>query len=302
MDRALTILEALVKEEPLEIPRQRVDAVRVNVEIGIIRLGKGDFLAALDAFLQAESWIDAAYVAERVMTVEELAAFVDAHQNDAAMKAPPAMALSWYLRMPRGDMVAYLLGRRYARAGDWERARNHLPAEWHDELDALTGHLVRSRHASLSAEERAMERFQAARVVRRHGMELMGTELGPDWRLFGGAYEPELGVDARIDLLASPDEKTRVLRHRLPVDKRYHYRYVAADMGWEAAALLPDNHDLTARILYESGGWLKERDPKAADRFYKALVNRCRQLPIGKEADRCRWFPPGYYEDVKDSE
>ena len=59
----------------------------------------------------------------------------------------------------------------------------------------------------------------------------------------------------------------------------------------EAANLLPDNHDETARILCIAGCWLKNRDPIAADVYYKALVRRCRKTALGAEADRLRWFP-----------
>jgi len=55
--------------------------------------------------------------------------------------------------------------------------------------------------------------------------------------------------------------------------------------------LMPDNSADTARVLWTAGGWLKDRDPKEADRFYKALVNRCRKTDLGREADGLRWFP-----------
>ena len=44
-------------------------------------------------------------------------------------------------------------------------------------------------------------------------------------------------------------------------------------------------------MLWQAGTWLKSRDPKAADRFYKALVRRCGTTRLGQEADRLRWFP-----------
>ena len=74
-------------------------------------------------------------------------------------------------------------------------------------------------------------------------------------------------------------------------NKRFHYRYTAADLAWEAAALMPDNTDETARFLCEAGGWLKDRDPQAANRFYIALVKRCRNTELGRLADEKRWFP-----------
>ena len=54
---------------------------------------------------------------------------------------------------------------------------------------------------------------------------------------------------------------------------------------------MPDDADETARVLCEAGSWLKLRDPRAADRFYKALVTRCATTALGREASRRRWFP-----------
>jgi hypothetical protein len=54
---------------------------------------------------------------------------------------------------------------------------------------------------------------------------------------------------------------------------------------------MPNNSDETARILCTAGSWLKAREPLLADRFYKALVRRCRKTVIGAKADEIRWFP-----------
>ena len=50
--------------------------------------------------------------------------------------------------------------------------------------------------------------------------------------------------------------------------------------------------DQCAIILCTAGAWLKDRDPKSADRFCKALVNRCGQTDLGRQANQLRWFPP----------
>ena len=100
-------------------------------------------------------------------------------------------------------------------------------------------------------------------------------------------------------LSPSEDEKKRVLASAPVPDKRFHYRYVASDLFWKAAALLPDNDEHTARMLFEGGTCLKDRDPESADKFYKALVRRCGNLSIGKQADRQRWFPESF--DVKEA-
>jgi len=37
--------------------------------------------------------------------------------------------------------------------------------------------------------------------------------------------------------------------------------------------------------------WIKDKEPKEADKFYKALVNRNRKTELGQHADKLRWFP-----------
>ena len=92
--------------------------------------------------------------------------------------------------------------------------------------------------------------------------------------------------------MAGWEELTRATRSRAEPYKRYHYRYVAAELAWRAASLLPDGVDATANALCAAGSWLKDRDPEAAERFYRALVRRCPETDLGRRAASLRWFPP----------
>ena len=135
-------------------------------------------------------------------------------------------------------------------------------------------------------------------MARTNGIELLGTELEPDWAIYEGGYELDVIWQTRLTNApasqinrAYTNEIKRARSRDVAPDKRFHYRYQAADLAWAAAQLLPDNSDETARILCTAGGWLKYRDPQTADRFYKALVRRCRQTAIGTRADELHWFP-----------
>lgn len=125
----------------------------------------------------------------------------------------------------------------------------------------------------------------------------MGAELAPDWHVVDGNYDLDLTGDARKTnalakvLIPSKDELDRYAQNRTDPEIRYHYRYQAAFTAWEGAKLLPNDSDETAKVLWTAGVWLKGRDPKTADIFYKALVRRCRKTALGEEADRIRWFP-----------
>ena len=119
-----------------------------------------------------------------------------------------------------------------------------------------------------------------------------------DWKALGGSYELDPLTQARASealegklAAASDEERARAAIHHPDPEKRFHYRYIAADLAWEAANLLPDQTERTAEVLWKAGSWLKDRDPKAADRFYKALVKRCETTALGREASRVKWFP-----------
>jgi len=99
------------------------------------------------------------------------------------------------------------------------------------------------------------------------------------------------GVAGSDELVPSTaDERFRLKQNVVP-ERRYHYRYIAVEFAWQAADLLPDEWNETARVLCIAGSWLAAKEPKAADRFYKALVRRCGTTKLGKEADKLRWFP-----------
>jgi hypothetical protein len=83
----------------------------------------------------------------------------------------------------------------------------------------------------------------------------------------------------------------RARQHAPYPDLRFHYRYLAAELAWQAGELMPDNSDDTARVLCIGGSWIKYLNPAKADPIYKSLVRRCRQTAIGKQADSMRWFP-----------
>jgi LysM repeat protein len=139
--------------------------------------------------------------------------------------------------------------------------------------------------------------FEAAVIARTNGMELMGTEVAPDWHYHLGNYEEGVtGEDrstneAAVLVRPSKDELQRNAEHQPDPNRRFHYRYQAASLAWEAAKLLPNNNDQTAYVLWTGGSFIKYRDPHTADLFYKALVRRNHKTVLGAEADRQRWFP-----------
>ena len=277
-------------------------------ELGVVRLARKEYAPALDSLLRGGYWTDAAYVAEQVLTVEELKAYVDKDWPDAMEKTVNEevdTAEGWDvvfagLALPEAGDVAWrirdLLGRRLVRAGRYAEAVPYLAGNG-PTVEELEAALKAGKDATRPAAERAESLFEAACVTRHYGMEIQGTELEPDWALHDGSYEQGSFLETRTKpenhprLKATEDETKRAEKSRAQPFARFHYRFRAADLAWEAASLLPDGSPEKARMLAIGGTFIKTRDPKAADRFYRALVSCCSQTELGREAARLKWFP-----------
>ncbi|HEY4594665.1 MAG TPA: hypothetical protein VIJ61_19760, partial [Thermoanaerobaculia bacterium] len=280
---------------------------RANGELGAVRLARGEYAAALDALLCGGYWTDAAYVAERVLTVAELQAYVDkTWPADLAARYKPVQPGGWEITFaglapPPDERVAYdlryLLGRRLAQAGRYAEARDYLPEAQRAPLDALRQALAAGHDEARPAAERAQSLFRAACLTRHQGMDLVGTELEPDWHFSEGNYEANPFASTRADakthrhLGPSKDESARVAGSRVEPAKRFHYRYLGADLARSAASLLAGGGDEKARILATAGTWLKARDPQAAQPFYQAILSCCGDTEIGRKARRLKAVP-----------
>ncbi len=267
-------------------------------DIGFASIKMGDYAGALRNFLLAGNWSDAAFVAERILSVDELASFVQTNLEDTAL--------------------AYTLARRLARAGQWEQAHRWYPddmskvmPEWREPTLTEPPGAIAVRYAELMAKaekaegrEKAEHLFKAAQILRDFGMELMGTELGPDWLLYWGDFnlsgeDGEMSANSKLaENIGTPDFAARLRANTTEPNKRFHYRYRAADLMWQCAAALPNNDTLSAHALYLGGLWLSKRDPGAADKFYKALVRRNPNLLIAQQANTLRWFPQEFTDTV----
>jgi len=267
-------------------------------EDGALLLSLGQYAPALDHFLRGGFWLEAAYVADRVLTVEELQKYVDTIAPSGTGPEQPEASIGFSIAGVEapdvdklGRALRYLLGRRLVRAGRYADARPYLPANLRATVDVLGKALREGRDAARPADQRARSLFQAACITRKQGMELAGTESFPDWMaLDGGNFElPAFSkhIAKRADntiLVPGADEQQRAGRHRAEPEKRFHYRYQAAALAGDAAALLPDGSEDKARMLATAGSWLNNRDPEAAQPYLKALLLCCGTTRLGKAA------------------
>ncbi len=289
-------------------------------ELGALHLARRDYTEALDALIRGGCWTDAAYVADRVLTIDELRTYVDrawppfatpasspekpersANAHDATPgpeidQEADATDSAATVSDPDRQVVRNWLALRFIRAQRPTEARAYLRRPDRPALDDYVR--ARSIGADLTrpAGERAAILWQAAQSVWKSELNLFTPPVETDWHVSGGFSYSNTPTErlapptASTVLPASTDEIRRVSATGA-TNSTWYYRYIAADLAWQAATLMPDQSNATAKVLWQAGTWLKTADPNAADRFYKALVRRCRNTAIGREADRKRWFP-----------
>ena len=265
-------------------------------DLGTLRLAKADFAKAMDTYLAGNLWTDAAYVAERILTTDELRAYVEQHPG----------APTW-----KSGSLRYLLGRRLARENRFPEAMAFLPPPYDKYVEKYVQALKDGSNEKLPKAQRARAWFTAAWLARHDGMEMMGTEVSPDGFItegnfpdpniakerLAGTYRETRYVDqksvtttASIVPKPSKQERQRITQNRIRPDVRFHYRVIAAELAMRAAALLDDNTDELADVINRAGLWVKDRDEKVADRDFHILMRRAPKTTLGKAAMERRWF------------
>ncbi len=256
---------------------------RVEGERALLALARGDFAQAAERAMASCSWQDIAYVAERVLTVEELQRFIAAHASD-----PVTRCQSEQTYYDEGqDVVSRLrlvLGRRLMRSGEGQRALEYFRGtKWEEPARKYVEELERGRSA-WSDVDKAQALYSAARLARTVGMELMGTEVAPDWTWVEGQYD--LGALAEEERsaggtptrpeqdgvpLTSEAERQRLAAHAPPHRVRFHYRATAADLAEEAAALVhPRSHAYAALLCHAAR--FSSGDPERVQSLWRTYV------------------------------
>jgi len=168
---------------------------------------------------------DTWYLAERVLTADELKNYVDAHAPATPVPAPPATLPStpdkpyyeWLSAHPPqiSDYLRRLLARRLVREGRVAEALPYFPddqdlryvqaeqnytdgttslATWRYRASAKAyGEALEDAQHAWRAVNRAQAWYAAATLARRRGMDIMGYEQSPDYTAFDGMLNAGIG-------------------------------------------------------------------------------------------------------------
>jgi hypothetical protein len=188
------------------------------------------------------------------------------------------------------------------RAGKFAEARPYFSQSEQEVLDQYLDLVRKGGDSHTVKATRADALWKAAQLIADKGDKLFDYALPAAMagRLAGREVEPAEvafsgGKISYGDRMKDVPPVTEAEKKRLKTNiattlHRYHAYYVAADLGWRAAQLMPDQEEQTAKVLNTAGSWLKNGDDKAADRFYQAIERRCANTEIGEEAIKRHWF------------
>ncbi|MGN8274880.1 tetratricopeptide repeat protein [Pseudomonas sp. SMN5] len=243
---------------------------RVEGESAILALQRGDYLQAFDQLYRGQSnyWYDAAAVAERVLTVEELKQYVDAQ-----VPAPPALSQQDrdnYVPLPVAASLRNLLGRRLLREGRYEEAPAYFDNPDLQNKAQVYGQLRQDAESKWWPTRRAEAYYQASWMARRWGMELLGYEMAPDYASLGGSYSFE-PVELKVGPLVAEGEVQRQQASAAQPDVRYHYRFVATALAGKAADYLPHTSQAFAAVLCKAVGYNSSLEEQSA--LYQRYVD-----------------------------
>jgi tetratricopeptide (TPR) repeat protein len=242
---------------------------RVDGESAILALQRGDYLQAFDQLYRSQNiyWYDAATVAERVLTLDELKQYVDTQ-----VPAPPPLSQQDrdnYVPLSVAANLRNLLGRRLLREGRYDEAPEYFD---NSDLQAKArwyGQLREEAESKWWPTKRAFAYYYAATVARYDGMELLGYEMSPDYATFGGNYSLE-APDLKVGPLIAEGEVQRRQATVAQPDERFHYRYIATALASKAADHLPHTSQAFASVLCKASTWGTSLQEQSA--FYRRYV------------------------------
>src|SRR5439155_17933615 len=99
----------------------------IRGELGVFHFSRGQYVQALDEFLRADFWEDAAYVAERILSVDELKSYVDENWPLPSADSGQEEQANVSADEVR-EKIRYLRARRLTRMLRGDEAREYYPA------------------------------------------------------------------------------------------------------------------------------------------------------------------------------
>ncbi len=223
------------------------DPTKMKIEFATLRVSRRDYLQALELFYRAagkgwnaasqfngfaDYWGDAAYLAERVLTVQEIQDFLE--------HTIPLSAASTAADKSERSRLSSVLARRLMRAGRRREALRFFDDQsTRTAAEQYVAALDKAARWWRPRLVRAEWWFTAAKFARGSGIRLLAFEKEPDFAIWDGQLSAVSGNPKLADPYESEDERKRVAASKPARDVRFQYRLTAVDEAMRAADLLP---------------------------------------------------------------
>jgi hypothetical protein len=278
---------------------------RVSAELGMTALCEGDFLEAFRLFSEAGFAEEADYVAECLLTTQELELFVARGIKSSNLGGKLG-----------GTHVRTLLASRLFRDGRMEEGLEYVSDDIASKARSFVLLSRLAERTDLDNRTRADAYWRAALVIREIGETILHAPHGLSWTSDGSYTKPDSNWYVGYGFLPylrlnKEREHEQAHRHKLigprqdeikrlskwidghvvhPVRCERDARYATFDLAIKAARLLPENDPAGGIILQYAGNLLKYREPKAAKPAYFLLATRFKETTYGAEALKRHWF------------
>jgi len=248
---------------------------RVNGENAILSLRQGDYIEAFDQMWQgrARYWQDAADIAERVLTLDELKHYVDMHvpaPSAASLKALGDDTSSGAFLPPELELRE-VLGRRMLRENRYHGALDYFRPS----LQPLVKQYIEARQTADSRWHtrigKAAALYTAANLLYNKGIDLIGYSSSPDYAIFGGSFgDADPLVKAGPWVTAAEVERQRISESRPNI--HLHEEKIAIQLAGQAADLLPKRSQAFAAVLCHASDWTGEDSKTRISLYHRYLA------------------------------
>ncbi len=256
-------------------------------EYGLIKFDKGDYFSALDCFLNAGYYLDAAFLCEVILSLDELKNYADTHVSPHTQEA---------------DFIYSILSLRIFReTNSLETARKYYKGvnpkyvEYASMMKSLDNAIQTTLSSTSSSREKSIAHWQIFTIICNGASDYFASYFNPnDAILYEDKKQDEIYFTSFCNSRHSEDANTLTSKKIKQIKSEYNihknYMYLAFEHAVKGADLM-DDILLASRMYVSSAFKLKYRDPKYVDCAFKKLVNRCPNTPLTIEAKKINWFP-----------
>ncbi|MBF0308209.1 MAG: hypothetical protein HQL56_01610 [Magnetococcales bacterium] len=264
----------------------------IQAEEGVLRLDRGEYVEAFRLFYFAALdrwqwkfvtpyWSDVVYLAERILTVDELKNFVAGNIPAPSKEILDEVEQYEYTNadVPPGVEIRLILARRLMRAGHFAEALTYFDGErLRDQARRYGQAMDRARSPWGGTISQAEAWYEAAMLLWESGMDLLGFEMRPDFKIYDGSY---FGNNPDTDQSYTTSEEKSRVKESGPADEmpRFHYRLLTAEHLSMAADHVPKTSQAFAALLCKATGRMLAREPDRAAVYYRRYLKEGPYVP-----------------------